>query len=105
MDQTPLHFSYHSSKTLEMCGAKMIQVCKTGKGTKRATWAFTITSAGNFLTLMIIFKGTPCWHITPTELPNVDPTSNYTCQEAARMDGRCMLIRVKQILGFSHHPF
>ncbi len=99
MDQMPLHFSYHSSKTLEKHGAKMIHVCKTGNGTKRAMGAFTIMVAGNFLMSMIIFKGTPCGCITKTELPKFDPTSIYACQEAAWMDERCMLIWVKQILG------
>jgi hypothetical protein len=98
MDQTPLHFSFHSSKTLEKCGTKMIHVHKTGNGTKRATGAFTITATGNFLTLMIIFKGTPCGCITQKELPNFNPSSIYACQEAAWMDERCMLIWVEQIL-------
>jgi hypothetical protein len=70
MDQTPLHFSYPSSKTLEKRGTKMIHVRKTGNGTKRATGAFTITAAGNFLTPMIIYKGKPNGHITMRELPN-----------------------------------
>jgi hypothetical protein len=59
MDQTPLHFSYHSSRTLEKRGTKTIHVRKTGSRTKRAMEAFTITAAGNLLTPMIIFKGTP----------------------------------------------
>jgi hypothetical protein len=99
IDQMPLYFSCHSSKTLEKHGTKMIHVRKTGNGTKRATGAFTIIAAGDFLTPMIIFKGTPRKSITQTELPNVDPTSIYTCQEAAWMDEWCMLIWVKQILG------
>jgi hypothetical protein len=99
MGQMPLHFSYHSSKTFEKSGNKTIHVHKTGNGTKRATGAFTITSVGNFLTPMIIFKGTPCWRITKTELPKSYPTSIYACQESAWMDERCMLIWVEQILG------
>ncbi len=103
MDQTPLHFSYHSSKTLEKCGAKMIQVCKTSNETKRATGALTITAAGDFLMPMIIFKGKPDGHITnghftKKELPKFDPSSIYACQEAACMDERCMLLWSNQIL-------
>jgi hypothetical protein len=37
MDRMPLHFSYHSSRTLEKHGTKTIHVHKTGNGTKRAT--------------------------------------------------------------------
>ena len=56
MDQTPLLFSYHSSKTLEKHETKMIHVRKTGNGTKRATGAFTIMAASNFLMPMITYK-------------------------------------------------
>jgi hypothetical protein len=56
MDKTPLHFSYHSSKTLEKRGTKMICIRKTGNGTKRATGAFTIMAASNFLMPMITYK-------------------------------------------------
>ncbi len=48
MDQMPLHFSYHSSKTLEKHGTKTIHVRKTGNWTKWAMGAFTITAAGIF---------------------------------------------------------
>jgi hypothetical protein len=98
MDQMPLHFSYHSSKTLEKSGTKTIHVRKTGNGTKRATGAFTITAARNFLTPMIIYKGKPHGHITTKELPIYDPTSVYACQEATWMDERRMLIWVDQVL-------
>ncbi len=98
MDQMPLHFSYHHSKTLEKCGTKTIHVRKTGNGTKRAMGAFTITAASNFLTLMIIYKGKPHGHITTRELPKNGPTSIYACQEAVWMDEQCMLIWVEQIL-------
>jgi hypothetical protein len=99
MDQMPLHFSYHSSRTLEKRGAKTIHIHKTGNRTKRAMREFTIMAAGNFLTPMIIFKGMPRGRITQNELPKLDPTSIYACQEAAWMDERCMLIWVEQILG------
>jgi hypothetical protein len=99
MDQMPLHFSYHSSKTLEKRGTKTIHIRKTGNGMKRATGAFTITADGIFFTPMIIYKGKPHGHITTKELPKYDPTSIYACQEATWMDERCMLIWVDQILG------
>jgi hypothetical protein len=92
MDQMPLHFSYHSSKTLEKCGAKTIRVRKTGNGTKRATVVFTITAVSNIFTPMIIHKGKPHGHITKKELPNFDPTSIYACQEAMWIDEQCMLL-------------
>jgi hypothetical protein len=81
MDQRTLGFSYHSSKTLEKHGTKMIHVCKMANGTKRATGAFAITTAGNFLTPMIIFKGKPGGRIEITELPKFNPFSIYACQD------------------------
>jgi hypothetical protein len=102
MDQKPLYFSYHSSKTYEKCGSKMIHVRKTSIRTKRAMGAFTVTAAGNFLMPMIIFKGKPCGMIEKQELPQFDPSSIYACQDAAWMDERCMMLWVDQILGTCH---
>ena len=99
MDQTPLHFSYQSSRTLEKRGKKTINVRKSSSQTKRATAALTVTAAGDFLTPMIIFKGRPNGHIVNRELPTLDPTSIYACQDAAWMDERCMLIWVDEVLG------
>jgi hypothetical protein len=97
MDQTPLHFSYHSSHTLEKRGTRTINVRKSSNGTKRATAALTVTAAGDFLTPMIVFKGKPDGTIAARELPTLDPTSIYACQEAAWMDERCMIMWVDEI--------
>ena len=99
MDQTPLHFSYQSSRTIEKRGKKTINVRKSSSQTKRATAALTVTAAGDFLTPMIIFKGKPDGLIARRELPTLDPTSIYACQDAAWMDKRCMLIWVDEVFG------
>jgi hypothetical protein len=99
MDQTPLYFSYHSSKTYEKHGSKMIHIRKMSNGTKRAMGAFTITAAGDFLMPMIIFKCKPGGMIEKKELLKFDPSSIYACQDAVWMDERCMMLRVNQILG------
>jgi hypothetical protein len=59
MDQTPLFFLCESSRTLTKRGEKTIFVRKSSNSTKRATAALTVTAAGDFLTPMVIFKGTP----------------------------------------------
>jgi hypothetical protein len=46
MDQTPLWFSYHHSKTLQKKGVKTVNVRKSTNDTHRATAAFTCTAAG-----------------------------------------------------------
>ena len=86
MDQTPLHFSYQSLRTIEKRGKKTINVRKSSSQTKRATAALTVTAAGDFLSPMIIFKGKPDGQIALRELPTLDPTSIYACQDAAWMD-------------------
>ena len=72
---------------------------KSSSQTKRATAALTVTAAGGFLTPMIIFKGKPDGLIACCELPTLDPTSIYACQDAAWMDERCMLIWVDEVFG------
>jgi hypothetical protein len=99
MDQTPLYFSYHSSKTYEKYGSKTIHIHKMSNRTKRAMVVFTVTAAGNFLMPMIIFKGKPGGMIEKKELPKFDPSSIYACQDAAWMDEGCMMLWVNQILG------
>ena len=98
MDQTPLWFSYHRSKTLQLRGATTVHVRKSTNDTRRATAALTCTAAGEFLRPMIIFKGTPKGRIVNTELPTFDPTSDYTCQINSWMDERCMLMWVEECL-------
>jgi hypothetical protein len=68
MDQTPLWFSYHRSKTLQLRGATTVHVRKSTNDTRRATAALTCTAAGEFLRPMIIFKGTPKGLIVKKEL-------------------------------------
>ena len=46
MDQTPIFFSYHGSKTLERAGTATINIRKSTADTKRATLALTITVDG-----------------------------------------------------------
>ena len=57
MDQTPLPFSFQSSKMLAKHGSTTIHVQKMTNGMKRATLALTVMAGSNFLTPMVIFKG------------------------------------------------
>ena len=99
MDQTPLHFSYQSSRTLEKRGKRTINVRKSSSQTKRATAALTVTATSDFLSPMIIFKGKPGRQIARRKLPTLNPMSIYACQDAAWMDERCMLIWVDEVFG------
>jgi hypothetical protein len=75
----------------------LIYVHKMSNRTKRETGVLTVTAAGNFLMLMIIFKSKPNGRIAKTELKTIDPTSVSACQVAAWMDEQCMLMWVEQI--------
>jgi hypothetical protein len=57
MDQTPVYFSYHRSKTLAQRGIKTVHVRKSTSDTRRATCALLCTAAGEFLRPMLIYKG------------------------------------------------
>jgi len=98
MDQTPVYFSYHRSKTLAKRGIKTVHVRKSTSDTRRATCALTCTAAGEFLRPMLIYKGKATGKIAKTEFVRHDPTSIYACQAAAWMDETCMLRWIDEVL-------
>ena len=57
MDQTPIPFSYHSNKTLNIKGAKTIHAPASTTDTKRVTLAATVTAGGKMLRPFLTFKG------------------------------------------------
>ena len=88
MDQTPVYFSYHRSRTLAKRGIKTVHLRKSTSDTRRATCALTCTAAGDFLCPMLIYKGKVTGLIARREFQRHDPTSIYACQAAAWMDRR-----------------
>jgi hypothetical protein len=82
MDQTPVYFSYHRSKTLSKRGIKTVHVRKSTLDTRRATCVLTCMAAGDFLHPMLIFKGKIKGLIAMRELKHYNPTSVYACQDA-----------------------
>ena len=91
MDQTPLWFLYHRSKTLAKRGTKTIHVRKTSSDTKRVTAALTFLAAGEWLNPMLIFKGQPRGRIVWKELKTFNPLAFYSCQKAGWMDKTCII--------------
>jgi hypothetical protein len=98
MDQMPVYFSYHHSKTLAKRSIKTVHMRKTTLDTQRATCALMCMAAGDFLCPMLIYKGKAKGLIATRELKHHDPTLVYACQDAAWMDEVCMLRWVKEIL-------
>ena len=86
MDQTPIPYSFPSSRTLEKKGTKSIHVRTSTSDTKRATLAATVTASGELLTPFLIFKGKTDGRIASRELQTYPEECIYACQDKAWMD-------------------
>ena len=98
MDQTPVIFSMHPKKTLEILGKKSIVIRTSTNDTRRATIALTIMAAGDQLVPMVVYKGTENGTIKKWELQLHHPTCIYETQDKAWMDKRVMLRWVEDVL-------
>jgi hypothetical protein len=98
MDQTPVYFSMHPKRTLDVLGTKTIVIRTTANDTQCAIIALTITAAGDQLVPIVMYKGTENDHITQHELALHDPMCIYETQANAWMDKRVMLCWVEDVL-------
>ncbi len=98
MDQTPVYFLMHPTRTLDVLCKKTIAIQTTTNNTKCATVALTITAAGDQLVPMIVYKGMENGCIKKHKLALHDPTCIYKTQANARMDERVMLLWVEDVL-------
>jgi hypothetical protein len=98
MDQTPIPFTYHAQKTLEVVGRRTVHVRKSTCETKRGTFAMTITASGKVLNPMLILKGKPGGKIEKREFPTFPSEVLYACQDNAWMDEGVMLMWVQKVL-------
>ncbi len=98
MVQTPVYFSMHPTRTLDVLGTKTVVIRTTTNDTKRATVALSITAAGDQLVPMVMYKGTENGHIKQCKLVLHDPTCIYKTQANAWMDERVMLRWVEDVL-------
>ena len=103
MDQTPIPFSLSPKTTLAYLGERSIGLRRSGNSPVRATCALAISSAGDKLKPMIIFKGTATGNIARNELATYPTASRilYKCQKNAWMDADMVSIWIDQIL----HPY
>ena len=86
MDQTPIPFSYHSNKTLNIKGAKTVHVSASTTDTKHVTLAATVTAGGKMLRPFLIFKGKQNGRIAMREFSTYPIPGKYACQDKAWMD-------------------
>ena len=57
MDQTPVFFSMHKTKSLEKRGLRTVNICTSKNDSARITVAITMTASGDSLHPIVIFKG------------------------------------------------
>jgi hypothetical protein len=90
IDQSPIPYSYHSSRTLEMKGKKTVHVCASTADTKRVTLAVTVDASRKMLPPMLIFKGTTNGCIATHEFGTYPDHGHYGCKKKAWMDEEMM---------------
>ncbi len=98
MDQTPIPYSYHTSRTLALKGTKTIHVRSSTSDTKRATLAATVSGSGKLLKPFLIFKGKTDGRIASKELQSYPDDCFYACQPKAWMDEKMMNLWIDLVL-------
>jgi hypothetical protein len=83
---------------LEILGKKTIVIRTSTNNTRCATFALTITAAGDQLVPMVVYKGTENGTIKKRELQHHHPTCIYETQDNVWMDKRVMLCWVEDVL-------
>ncbi len=68
MDETPAYFDIVASKSVDKVGVKQCVIRSTGAEKRHLTVVLTVTSDGNMLHPLIIFKGRPTGKIIEMEL-------------------------------------
>jgi hypothetical protein len=90
VDQTPIPYSFHSSKMLDTKGSKMIHVHALTAVTKLVTLAVTFDPSGKMLLPMLIFKGALNGCITKCKFVMCPDRGHYSCQKKLWMDSDMM---------------
>ena len=98
MDQTPIWYSYHSGRTLEVKGTRSVNVLSSMTSTQRATLNAAVTMSGDKLMPFTIFKGSRSGKIATKELPTFSSRGLWACQKKAWCDEDLMVFWVKKIL-------
>ena len=76
MDQTPVYFSMHPNKTIELC-KKTITLHSSIDDTRRCTVAVTITASGLKLPLLVVFKRKMSAKIAKKRTLNVQERTSF----------------------------
>ena len=100
MDQTPVYYSMHPTRTLELSGRRTITIRSSSQGSTRATISVSVLASGGFLTPMLTFKGRKNGRIATKELPQNPQRDRMVlnCQENAWVDKEIMLQWIDKVL-------
>jgi hypothetical protein len=90
MHQSPIPYSYHSNRTLEIKSKKTVHVHASMADTKRVTLSVTVDASGKMLPPMLIFKGATNGRIASREFGTYPDCGHYGCQKKALMDEEMM---------------
>ena len=94
MDETPAYFDIVASKSVDKVGVKQCVIRSTGAEKRHLTVVLTVTSDGNMLHPLIIFKGRPTGKIIEMELPEGMVAVR---QEKGWMDTKVMHVYLEKI--------
>jgi transposase-like protein len=97
MDQTPIFFLMTSKTTLDPVGSKTVHVRSSKNASMRVTVAVTVTSSGDMLPPMFVFKGAPGGRIQ-RESATYGDGAIYSVQQKAWMDEVIMTQWIEKVL-------
>ena len=85
MDKTPIPYSYHRSKTLDVMGKTTFHARALMMDTKHVALTATVTASRKMLSPFLICKGNPNGHIVMPEFSSYPDGRKYSCQEMVWM--------------------
>ena len=80
MDQTPIPFSFHSTKTLKKKGTRTIHMHASTSDMKRVMLVAAVDASGRMPPPMLIFKGAPNGRISH-KFTTYPYSGHYACQK------------------------
>lgn len=101
MDQTPVFFSMHPTKSVDKVGTRTVNIRIAKNGSQRATVAVCFTASGIQLPSLVIFKGKESdkgGKIIRDECASYPAGAIYATQEKAWMSESLMMMWIQKIL-------
>jgi len=81
MDQTPIPFLFHTTRTLEKKGLKTVNVRASTTDTKRITLTISVETSSRMLPPMLIFQDASNGHTANRKVGTFPDGGHYVCQK------------------------